>query len=93
MMNEPGKSDRPAVPEKSPNNARRPAAEGTEGRGLAKGNLLKQNASRTPSRTHAPSALSGGGGVKETVGGPPNGFPRPRQQPAHGGLLCPKSSP
>jgi group II intron reverse transcriptase/maturase len=28
-----------------------------EGRGLAKGNLLEQNASRTPSRTDAPSAL------------------------------------
>jgi hypothetical protein len=38
MMNEPGKSDRPAVPEKSPNNAGPPAAEGMEGRGLAKGN-------------------------------------------------------
>jgi group II intron reverse transcriptase/maturase len=28
-----------------------------EGRGLAKGNLQQQNASRTPSRKHAPSAL------------------------------------
>ena len=28
-----------------------------EGRGLAKGNPLEQNASRTPSRTDAPSAL------------------------------------
>jgi len=28
MMNEPGKSDRPVVPEKSPNNAGQPAAEG-----------------------------------------------------------------
>jgi len=57
MMNEQGKSDRPVVPGKSPNNARAPAAEGMEGRGLAKGNLLEQNASRTPSRTDAPSAL------------------------------------
>jgi RNA-directed DNA polymerase len=62
MTNKPGKSDRPAVPGKSPNNAEsapqgRAAAEGTEGRGLAKGNLLEQNASRTPSRTDAPSAL------------------------------------
>src|SRR5438034_11673888 len=57
MTNGPGKSDRPTVPGKSPNNARQPAAEGTEGRGLAKGNLLEQNASRTPSRTDAPSAL------------------------------------
>ena len=57
MMNEQGKSDRPAVPEKSPNNAGQPGAEGMEGRGLAKGNLPQQNASRTPSRTDAPSAL------------------------------------
>ena len=45
------------VPEKSPNNAGQPAAEGMEGRGLAKGNLPQQNASRTPSRKDAPSAL------------------------------------
>ena len=57
MMNEQGKSDRPEVPEKSPNNAGQPAAEGTEGSGLAKGNLPQQNASRTPSRSDAPSAL------------------------------------
>src|SRR6266516_3911445 len=57
MMNGQGKSYRPAVPGKSPNNAGQSAAEGTEGRGLAKGNLLEQNASRTPSRSDAPSAL------------------------------------
>lgn len=57
MTNEPGKSDSPVVPGKSLNNARPSAAEGTEGRGLAKGNLLQQNASRTPCRTDAPSAL------------------------------------
>jgi len=34
-----------------------PAAEGMEGRGLAKGNPPQQNASRTPSRPDAPSAL------------------------------------
>jgi group II intron reverse transcriptase/maturase len=56
-MNEQGKSDRPAVPGKSPNNAGQPAAEGMEGRGLAKGNLRQQNAPRTPSRDGAPSAL------------------------------------
>ena len=44
-------------PGKSPNKAGQPAAEGMEGRGLAKGNLPQQNASRTPSRTDAPSAL------------------------------------
>jgi RNA-directed DNA polymerase len=60
MMNEQGKSDRPVVPGKSPNNAgqligRR--TEGREGRGLAKGNPPQQNASRTPSRNDAPSAL------------------------------------
>ena len=57
MMNEHGKSDRPEVPEKSPNNARQGAAEGTEGRGLAKGNLPQQNASRTLNRTDAHRAL------------------------------------
>jgi RNA-directed DNA polymerase len=57
MRNGLGKSDRPVVPEKSSNNAGQPAAEGMEGRGLAKGNLPQQNASRTPSRKDAPSAL------------------------------------
>jgi len=57
MMNGPGKSDSPTVPGKSPNNAGQPAAEGMEGNGLAKGNLPQQNASRTPSRQDAPSAL------------------------------------
>jgi RNA-directed DNA polymerase len=57
MTNGLGKSDRPTVPGKSPNNAGQPVAEGTEGRGLAKGNLPQQNASRTPSRKDAPSAL------------------------------------
>jgi group II intron reverse transcriptase/maturase len=42
---------------KSPNKAGSSVAEGTEGRGLAKGNLRQQNAPRTPSRTGAPSAL------------------------------------
>ena len=57
MTNGPGKSDRPEVPGKSPNKAGQPAAEGMEGRGLAKGNQPQQNASRTPSREDAPSAL------------------------------------
>jgi len=41
MMNGHGKSDRPVVPAKSPNKAGPPAAEGMEGRGLAKGNSLQ----------------------------------------------------
>jgi len=57
MTNGPGKSDRLAVPEKSPNNARPLAAEGMEGSGLTKGNPRQQNASRIQSRTDAPSAL------------------------------------
>jgi group II intron reverse transcriptase/maturase len=57
MMNGPGKSDRSKVPEKSPNNAGQLAAEGTEGKDLAKGNLPQQNASRTPSREDALSAV------------------------------------
>ena len=57
MTNGPGKSDRPTVPEKSSNKAGQLVAEGMEGRGVAKGNLPQQNASRTPSRSDAPSAL------------------------------------
>src|SRR6202048_1235868 len=57
MTNGPGKSDRPTVPGKTSNNAGQPATEGMEGRGLAKGNLPQQNASRTPSREDALSAL------------------------------------
>jgi RNA-directed DNA polymerase len=57
MTNGPGKSDRPAAPAKSPNKTGQPVAEGMEGRGLAKGNLPQQNASRTPSREDASSAL------------------------------------
>lgn len=56
-MNGQGKSDRPVVPMKSPNNAGEPVAEEMEGRGLAKGNPRQQNAPRTPSRAGAPSAL------------------------------------
>jgi RNA-directed DNA polymerase len=58
MMNEHGKSDRPIVPGKSPNKTGRPVAEEMEGRGLAKGNLSQQNASRTQSRADAPSELA-----------------------------------
>ena len=43
MMHGHGKSDRPVVPVKFPNNAGPPAAEGMEGRGLAKGNPHQQN--------------------------------------------------
>ena len=57
MTNGDGKLDRRVVPEKFPNNAGQPGAEGMEGRGLAKGNLAQQNASRTPSRSDALSAL------------------------------------
>ncbi len=57
MMNQPGKSDKPIVPEKSSNKARTAAAERMEGRGLAPGNSEQQNASRTLSRSDAPSAL------------------------------------
>ncbi len=57
MTNGPGKSDSPEVPTKSLNKAGQPAAEGMEGRGLAKGNLPQQNASRTPSREDVLSAL------------------------------------
>ena len=55
-MNEPRKSDSPIVLMKSPNKAGQPAAEGVEGRGLAKGNLPRQNAPRTQCRQGAYSA-------------------------------------
>ena len=52
-----GQSDRPVVPANSPNKAGVPAAEGREGRGLAKGNPSQQTASRAQDRVDAPSAL------------------------------------
>lgn len=57
MTNDEGKSDRSVVPVKPPNNAEPSAAEVVEGRGLAKGNMGQQNASRTQSRSGAHSAL------------------------------------
>ncbi len=58
-MNGPGQSDRPVVPTKSPNNAGRPAAEGMEGRGLAKGNPSQQTAPRHRAGTARPVRWSG----------------------------------
>jgi len=49
-MNERGKSDSPVVPAKLPNKAAQAAAEVVEGRGLAEGNTVEQNALRTQSR-------------------------------------------
>jgi hypothetical protein len=61
MMNEHGKSDKPAVPVKSLNKLPPSGtAEGTEGRGLAKGNPPQQNASRTPSRNDASQRAGAG---------------------------------
>lgn len=57
MMNEPGESDRPMVPEKFPNKTGQPEAEGMEGRDLAEGNLQQQNTCRTQSRGSVPRAL------------------------------------
>jgi group II intron reverse transcriptase/maturase len=57
MMDGSGKSDSLVVPQKRPNKAAEPAAEGVEGRGLAKGNSPEHNAHRTQSRESAPSAL------------------------------------
>jgi len=57
MKNERGKSDKPTLPEKSSNKAGASAAEGAEGRGLAKGNLRQQNAFRTQCRGDVHSAL------------------------------------
>ena len=57
MMNGHGKSHRPIVPTKPPNKAGKTAAEGVEGRGLAKGNSREQNALQTQGRVSAQSAL------------------------------------
>jgi group II intron reverse transcriptase/maturase len=57
MMNENGKSDNSIVPEKFPNKTPKGVAEEMEERGLAKGNLHKQNVSRTQSRTNTLSAF------------------------------------
>jgi group II intron reverse transcriptase/maturase len=57
MTNERGKSDRPVVPAKPPNNAEGTAAEAVEGRGRTKGNSPERNALRTQGRAGAPSAL------------------------------------
>jgi RNA-directed DNA polymerase len=55
MMDGYGKSDSPILPKRPPNKAA--AAEGVEGRGLAKGNLPEHEACRTQSRMNVPSAL------------------------------------
>src|SRR2546427_12767331 len=57
VMNGRGKSDGPIVPGKPPNNAGEPVAEAVEERGPAKGNPLRRDALRTPSRAGAQSAL------------------------------------
>ena len=59
MMDDQGKSHSSIVPGKSPNKAQ--AAEGAEGRGLAKGKTLEQNTLRTQGR--------GGGTIRRTLGG------------------------
>ena len=64
MMDGHGQSDRPIVPTKFPNKAGEPAAEGAEGRGLAKGNPSQQNAPRAQDREGARSAL---GRVREVA--------------------------
>src|SRR5919108_5845967 len=58
MMHNHGKSDRPIVPAKAPNEAEPgKAKEELEERGLAKGNAPERNMSRTQSRTGMSSAL------------------------------------
>ena len=57
MMNDRGKSDRPIVPEKLPNNADNHAAEATEERGRAKGNPAKPDKRWTPSQASLPIGL------------------------------------
>ncbi len=56
-MDEPGKSDSRVVPKKVPNKARRRAAEGLEGRRLAKRNSPQVSTLRTQGRIRAHAAL------------------------------------
>lgn len=56
-MNDRRKSDSSIVPRKPSNEIGRPIEEEVEGRGLAKGNLVEHDVSRTQSRTDAHSAL------------------------------------
>lgn len=56
-MNDHEKSHAPVVPAKLRNKAGRAVADGVEGRGATKGNLIGQNARRTQSRESAPNAL------------------------------------
>jgi len=57
LMHKPGKSDSRVVPRKVPNNARRRAAEGLEGRRLAKQNSPQANTLRTQGRARVQVAL------------------------------------
>jgi RNA-directed DNA polymerase len=57
MMHGHGKSDRPIVPTKPPNEAEPEAKEAVEGRGLAKGKTPERNMFRTQSRKGMSSAL------------------------------------
>ena len=56
-MNEGGKSDKPVVPVKPPNNAASAAAEAVEGRGLAEGNTTSKTRPGHSAGPDAPSAL------------------------------------
>jgi RNA-directed DNA polymerase len=56
-MDEPGKSDSRVLPRKVPNNARRRAAEGLEGRRLAKRNSSQATTLRTQGRARVHAAL------------------------------------
>src|SRR5712691_726365 len=56
-MYEPGKSDSRVLPRKVPNNARRRAAEGLEGRRLAKRNSPQATMLRTQGRARVHAAL------------------------------------
>src|SRR6266542_4046978 len=57
LMHEPGKSDSRTVPRKVPNKARRRAAEGLEGRRLAKRNSPQATTLRTLGRARVHAAL------------------------------------
>jgi group II intron reverse transcriptase/maturase len=57
MMNDRGKSDRPVIPEKLPNNADSHATEAAEERGRAKGNPPKPDKRWTPSQASLPIGL------------------------------------
>ena len=68
MMHDARQSYSPIVPKKAAEQRQELATEAGEGRGLAKGNSPKRNASRTQRRTNAPAVRHASGVAVTTQG-------------------------